>query len=181
MALTLPQLVRLAPHVPQAKLAEYLGPLNDAMHQADISTSLPRMEMFLATILHESGGLKFFREIWGPTPAQQRYEGRHDLGNTQPGDGFRFRGRGVIQITGRANYRRFGPLVGADLEGNPDLAAAPEWAFKIAATFWTTHHLNHRADEGDFEGVTRAVNGGLNGWEQRRLLLRRVKVVLGNV
>ena len=78
-----------------ARVRDYGGPLNE----------LPVLAQFLAQVMHESGGLRYVREIWGPTKAQARYEGRKDLGNTQPGDGKRFMGRDVIQVTGRANHR----------------------------------------------------------------------------
>jgi putative chitinase len=118
-------------------------------------------------------------EIWGPTPAQKRYEGRADLGNTQPGDGYRFRGRGPIQITGRANYKKYGDLLGVDLVGNPDLAAKSEYAFRIAALYWDTHNCNELADVGDFQAITRAINGGYKGLADRRKYYERAKKALG--
>ena len=178
MALTLEQLTRLAQRVPKARLGEYLEPLNASLQEAEVNTSPQRAAMFLATVLHETGGLQFFTEIWGPTETQRRYEGRRDLGNVEPGDGMRYRGRGAIQLTGRANYARYGRLLGVDLEGNPALAAEPGCAFRVAAVYWKTHHCNARADAGDFEGVTRAVNGGLAGWNSRQIWLKRVKAVL---
>src|SRR5690606_14261261 len=81
-----------------------LRPLIAAMAQYDINTPA-RAAPFLANIGHESMGLVHYTEIWGPTPAQQGYEGRSDLGNVRPGDGYRFRGRGLLQTTGRDNYR----------------------------------------------------------------------------
>ena len=91
---------------------------------------------FLAQVAHESGNFRYVREIWGPTPDQRGYEGRRDLGNTQPGDGKRYMGRGYIQITGRANYRNYGRKIGMDLENNPELAEQPDVAAKIAVEYW---------------------------------------------
>jgi predicted chitinase len=93
------------------------------------------------------------------------YEGRSDLGNTQPGDGVRYHGRGFVQITGRANYRHYGQKIGIDLEGNPDLALDPDAASKILVEYFWERSVDERALEGDWEGVRRAVNGGLNGWD----------------
>lgn len=153
-------------------------PLLAAFRSYGITTAL-RQAHFLAQILHESGGLRWLEEIWGPTPAQERYEGRRDLGNVQDGDGYRYRGRGLIQLTGRANYRRYGELLGLPLEANPDLAAQPEHAAMIAGAYWDRRGLNSRADRDDLEAVTRGVNGGLNGLEDRRRWLERAKRALG--
>lgn len=162
-----------------ARLAAiWYEPLLAAFRRYGINTAL-RQAHFLAQILHESGGFRWLEEIWGPTPAQLRYEGRRDLGNIQPGDGYRYRGRGLIQLTGRANYRRYGELLGLPLEANPDLAARPEHAAMIAGAYWQARGLNSRADRDDLEGITRAINGGLNGIEDRRRWLERAKRALG--
>ncbi|WP_245808314.1 glycoside hydrolase family 19 protein [Deinococcus hopiensis] len=121
----------------------------------------------MAQLAHESCAFQYSEEIWGPTDAQRRYEGRADLGNTQKGDGYRYRGRGWIQLTGRHNYRRFGQKLGLDLEGNPDLAARADVAAKLAAAYWTDRGLNAYADQGDFREITRRINGGYNGLADR--------------
>lgn len=126
-----------------------------------------RQAAFLAQIGHESGGLHWSVEIWGPTEAQRRYEGRRDLGNVQIGDGFRFRGRGLIQTTGRANYVATGKALGVDLIAKPELLALPELAARSAAWYWKSRNLNALADAGDFERITRKINGGLNGQAER--------------
>jgi len=141
----------------------------------DIS-SQKRMAAFLAQISHESGRLRYVREIWGPTPAQVRYEGRADLGNSQPGDGKRFMGRGLIQVTGRFNYRALTAalrLVNAkcpDFERQPEALELPEWAALSAAWYWHSRGLSKLADAGDFERITRKINGGLNGQADRLAL-----------
>ena len=117
-------------------------------------------------------------ELWGPTPAQARYEGRADLGNVEPGDGFRFRGRGLIQTTGRANYQATGNALGVDLVSEPGRLREPELAARSAAWFWREHGLNELADAGDFMRITRRINGGTNGYEQRLALFEVSKEVL---
>ena len=144
-----------------------------------------RLAAFLAQIGHESGRLQFSREIWGPTPAQARYEGRADLGNVQPGDGRRFAGRGLIQTTGRANYgatrdglRQFMPDV-PDFEANPILLEQPQWAALSAAWYWHSRGLNALADVGDFRRICLRVNGGTNGMADRLALWEKAKDALG--
>lgn len=137
-----------------------------------------RMAAFLAQVGHESGGLHWLNEIWGPTPAQSRYEGRADLGNTQEGDGFKYRGRGLIQITGRANYQRCSDALATDFIGDPDLLAQPEYAVRSAMWFWQSHGLNELADAGQFERITKIINGGLNGEGERLALYEAAKEAL---
>lgn len=143
-----------------------------------------RLAAFLAQIGHESGRLQFSREIWGPTPAQARYEGRADLGNVQPGDGRRFAGRGLIQTTGRANYgatrdglRQFMPDA-PDFEANPILLEQPQWAALSAAWYWHNKGLNALADVGDFRRITVRINGGTNGMADRLALWAKAKDAL---
>ena len=179
--LTITQLGQIMRNVSQVKRAAYLEPLNNAMQEFGI-TSLPRVAAFLAQIGHESGELVWMEELWGPTSAQKRYEPPSDLarklGNTQKGDGFRFKGRGPIQITGRDNYKRYGDLLALDLIANPALAASPAVAFRIAGLYWQRNGLNELADAGDFERITKRINGGLNGFEHRKLMLERARAVL---
>ncbi len=118
------------------------------------------------------------KEIWGPTAAQTRYEGRADLGNTQPGDGSKFRGRGLIQITGRANYAACGEALGLDLINQPTLLELPQHAAMSAAWFWSMKDLNTLADKGDFVKITRRINGGLNGQADRQGLYDKALKVL---
>lgn len=138
-----------------------------------------RLAHFMAQVGHESGNFRYMEEIWGPTQAQRGYEGRADLGNTIPGDGFRYKGRGPIQCTGRANYRRYGRAIGIDLERHPEVAAIPSVGLWVALEYWRTHGLNAKADADDVIGVTRAINGGTNGLAERKALLVRAKGILG--
>ena len=156
---------------------EWLPFIEDAMAEFGIDTP-ERRAAFLAQIGHESGGLHWSSEIWGPTPAQSRYEGRADLGNTEPGDGFRFKGRGLIQTTGRANYEATGDALGVDLISDPVQLAQPELAARSAAWFWQEHGLNELADVGDFRRITLRINGGTNGMDDRLSRWERAKGVL---
>lgn len=143
----------------------------------EINTPL-RLAHFVAQIAHESGGFRWMKEVWGPTPAQRKYEGRHDLGNICTGDGRRYAGRGCLQLTGRANYREVGARLGLDLEENPDLASDPETSILIACDFWQSRWINPIADADDITRVTKKVNGGTNGIEDRMRKLARAKEVL---
>lgn len=147
-----------------------------AMAEYGIATPA-QQAMFLAQAGHESLGLLYTREIWGPTPAQVRYEGRRDLGNTQPGDGKRFCGRGIFQVTGRANYIACGHALGMDLIANPELLETRELASRSAGWYWQAHGLNQFAD--DVDECTHRINGGENGLSLRRALWVRAKKALG--
>lgn len=151
------------------RATEYLPHLEAAMDEFDINTP-QRKAMFLAQVGHESGGLHWTVEIWGPTPAQSRYEGRADLGNTRPGDGYKFRGRGLLQTTGRDNYRATGQALGIDLWATPELLGQPALAARSAAWFWKNRGLNELADAGDNVKATKRVNGGVNGLAERQAL-----------
>jgi putative chitinase len=155
----------------------FLPFIEDAMHEFQINTPA-RVAAFLAQIGHESGGLHWLVELWGPTPTQARYETRYDLGNVAPGDGYKYRGRGIIQITGRDNYRRAGEALGVDLIAQPELLGEPGFACRSAAWFWSAHGCNELADAGKFEAITKRINGGLNGYPERLGLWEKAKEVL---
>lgn len=158
-----------------ARAEQFAPHINRACQLFEINTPA-RMAAFLAQIGHESGRLVYTREIWGPTPAQQKYEGRKDLGNTKAGDGKRYMGRGLIQTTGRANYRATHDGLSDALEGVPDFEQTPtalelpEWAALSAAWYWHSRGLNALADTGAFDAITRKINGGTNGAADRRAL-----------
>lgn len=156
---------------------KFLEPLNAAMQEYDISLSSSREAAFLAQIAHESGELRYVREIADGSA----YEGREDLGNTEQGDGTRFRGRGLIQITGRANYSECGDALGLDLLREPALLEEPRNATRSAAWFWKSRGLNEVADSGGFEIITRRINGGLTGYADRLAYFRRAQQTLGDV
>lgn len=159
------------------RATEFLPFVEAAMDEFEINTP-KRQAAFLAQIGHESGRLKYTIELWGPTPAQSRYEGRDDLGNTEQGDGYRFRGRGLIQLTGRANYIEAGDALGVELIESPSLLAEPELACRSAAWFWREHGCNELADVGDFRRITLRINGGTNGMDDRLALYEAAQAVL---
>ena len=165
----------------------FAGHLAEACAAYHITTP-ERLAAFLAQIGHESASLRYVAEVWGPTTTQRRYEGRKDLGNTQSGDGSRYRGRGLIQTTGRANYaavrdrlrRRLGPDV-PDFEAEPEQLEHLRWAVWSAADYWDWRGLNALAASGaaaDFERITRRINGGLNGQPDRLARWKRAREAL---
>lgn len=179
------QLRTIMPRLPAAKRATHLPFLQSAMTEFAIDRPA-REAAFVAQLAHESGELRFMEEIWGPTAAQRRYEPPSTLatklGNTEPGDGKRFKGRGPIQITGRANYKRFGDLLGLDLVADPPRAAVPEVAFRVAGLFWSKKGLNGLADLAtaeSFREITRRINGGFNGLADRERFYALARTVLG--
>lgn len=172
-SLSLEQLRHIMPNLKEARAAELLPLLEKAMREADI-TSKARAAAFLAQLAHESGELRYFEELADGTA----YEGRKDLGNTVPGDGPLFKGRGPIQVTGRTNYRAAGEALGVDLEKNPKRAAEPELGFRVAAWYWTSRKLNSLADAGDFLGITKKINGGTNGLAERQKYHARALAIL---
>lgn len=177
-----------------SRAAVWVGYIEHAMQAYGIESSLEQAA-FLANIGHESMGLQYPTEIWGPTPAQERYEGRADLGNTQPGDGKLYRGHGLIQVTGRSNHARVRDRLRAkfpgrsipDFEADPGALAAPEWAALSAADFWVDHRIGERANAGDFDGVCDLINrghktlkeGDANGYSDRLERYHIARRVLG--
>jgi putative chitinase len=141
-------LCALAPRAKKDLLKKLAKAAPDVLPMYGINTAL-REAHFWAQAAHETGGFKYMFEIWGPTDVQKRYEGRKDLGNTEAGDGFKYRGRGIFQLTGRANYKKYGDLLLLDLIGNPDLAADPEIALRVACEYWRSRKINDCADKDD--------------------------------
>jgi putative chitinase len=155
------ELIRIYPFA-SSKVSVYAPLLTVAMAQFEIDTPR-RQAAFLAQVGHESGQLKYTEEL----ADGHAYDGRVDLGNTSPGDGPRYKGRGLLQITGRSNYERCGRGLGIDLLSQPDVLALPENAVRSAAWFWKEHDLNQFADSDRFGSLTKQINGGYNGLDQR--------------
>ena len=181
MPITAQQLLQILPNA-GAKAAVFAPVLNTAMVRFQI-VGAKRITAFIAQIGHESGQLVYVREIWGPTAAQLRYEGRADLGNKFAGDGSKYRGRGLIQITGRANYAACGEALGLDLINHPELLELPQHAAMSAAWFWKKNGLNDLADAGDNANIGSIINTGRrgrapNGAEDRAALYARALKVL---
>lgn len=130
-----------------------------------------RLTHFMAQLAHESGGFRYMEEI----ASGAAYEGRANLGNVQPGDGKRYKGRGPLQLTGRANYREYGRALGIDFESHPEIVALPSVGLMVACRYWTEKKLNALADADHIEAITRRVNGGLNGLADRKGYLTKAK------
>lgn len=174
--LTPETLLGIMVHADPRRVTAFVRPLAERMTARGINTALRRAH-FLAQVGHESGELRYTEEI----ASGDAYEGRVDLGNTEAGDGRRFKGRGLIQLTGRANYRAFGEAIGVDLLGgdNPQrVATDPRLAVEVACWFWQARGLNALADNNDARAVTRRINGGLNGLADRLRQLDRARFFL---
>jgi len=161
--------------VNQTRIIDAVGPvLASTLAQYAINTDL-RVAHFVAQTCHEVAGYRTTEEFADGSA----YEGRADLGNTQPGDGPRFKGRGLLQLTGRANYRTMGQTLGLPLEQHPEQAGDPVISLRIACEYWKSRSLNEHADYDDIRTVTHRVNGGQNGIDDRKANLAKAKTVLG--
>ena len=156
-----------------SKPGVFLPLLNKYMPEYGINGKL-RQAAFLAQILHETGSFRWLHEL----ASGKAYEGRKDLGNTVKGDGERYKGRGCIMITGRANYAKYGRLMGIDLIKFPNKLEEPENAVWSACIYWNEMNLNVYADKGDMKTITKRINGGLNGYDDRMKFYKRAKEVL---
>lgn len=175
MKLTDEQLKKIYPYSSQASRDKYLPYLNEYFAKYEVNT-FERVCAFLAQIGHESGQLKYVEEI----ASGKAYEGRRDLGNTFAGDGVRFKGRGLIQITGRANYAAISKDLDIDFVANPDLLKEPEYAVLCAFWYWKKRDLNKYCTlkEDDFKTLTKRINGGLNGYADRVNIWNKTKEIL---
>ena len=177
--MTIDDLRAILPHSGR-RVDQFFPYLESTMQEFHID-SAPRQAAFIAQLAHESGEFRYVQEI----ASGDAYEGRRDLGNTEPGDGRRFKGRGLIQVTGRDNYRDCGHALGLPLLDQPDLLEQPEHACRSAGWFWASRGLNEKADMSDFLGISIKINGrnrstGLpNGWSDRLMYWGRAKMVLG--
>jgi putative chitinase len=152
------------------------GVFSEILDNYEINTRL-RIAHFMGQVTHECAGFITTEEF----ASGANYEGRADLGNTNAGDGRRYKGRGLIQITGRANYRYIGNLLGLPLEDNPEIAADPVTSLKIACEYWNWKKISDAADSDDLITATKRVNGGLNGLEDRRFFLQKAKNALARI
>ena len=173
------QLLAIMPRCPAERADPGAAALTAALVEAECST-VTRAAAFVAQIAWETGSLRFLIEQDGGL----RYEGRHDLGNIEPGDGPRFRGRGLIQITGRRNYQRYGERLGLDLVAQPERAAELSIAGRVAALYWLDHACGALADARDFRGITEEINGAASNGppsyhDRREGLYRTALEVLG--
>jgi len=171
---TAAQLKMIMPDAKNENIDKYLNPLNAAMKKYEINTYL-RQVHFIAQIAHESGSFKYSEEI----ASGSAYEGRTDLGNTHAGDGKKFKGRGLMQLTGRNNYTTYGNYLGIDLITAPEkVATDPIICVDVAGWYWKNRNINIYADADDVVSVTKKINGGTNGLDDRKAFLSRAKQTL---
>lgn len=195
MGITHEQLCKFFEETDEDSLLPFVDAFNNAFERFEINTP-ERIAMFMAQVGHESGGLctleenlnykperlqqifpKYFRDVdpndYGRNPekiANRVYSNRMGNGDEESGDGYRYRGRGAIQLTGKDNYTHCGNDLGVDLTENPDYLTTPEGAIASAAWFWNSRDLNKWADEGDVLTVTKKINGGTIGLDERKAL-----------
>jgi len=183
--------------------SEWVGPLDKTFKKYEINT-LQRQACFIGQCMHESGGFKQLNEnlnygakgLVGTWPsrfpnleyaaeferkpeliANKVYGGR--MGNNEEGDGWKYHGRGLIQLTGKENYENCGAGIGVDLVNEPDLLATPEYAALSAGWFWNKKGLNALADSMDIDTMTKRINGGSIGIADRKAKIEKVMNVLG--
>ncbi len=173
MTISLAQLRAIYKEGEEDNLKKFLEPLNQTCERYRINNPT-RLRYFLSQVGHESGQLRYTQEI----SSGLAYERRVDLGNTQPGDGVRYKGRGLIQITGRSNYILCGMALDLPLLETPTLLEQPLNAALSAGWYWDNKNLNALCDMNLFEQVTRRINGGLNGQADRMKLLGRAMDVI---
>ena len=166
-----------APAASQAKIIAEAGAVLAATLESYDITSRLRIAHFLGQTCEESAGYRTTEEF----ASGREYEGRQDLGNTQKGDGPRYKGRGLLQLTGRANYADYGKALAVDLVNNPTLAAQPALSLKIACEYWKRHDINADCDRDDAQAVTRKVNGGLNGLSDRIAFTQKAKTAVARL
>jgi putative chitinase len=169
-------LIAIEPRGKPAIIDGFAASLDQCTVRAVLTNKL-RLAHFLSQTAHESAGYQTTVEY----ASGAAYEGRRDLGNVVPGDGKRYRGRGLIQLTGRANYSTYGAMLGVSLEGNPPLAAAFPYAALTAAEYWNKRKINAAADADDVVRVTKIINGGTNGLADRKVRLARAQHALSDL
>jgi predicted chitinase len=153
----------------------FVSNFNKHAEEYGINTPL-RLAHIIAQFSVESDGFNTLKEY----ASGREYEGRKDLGNTHTGDGVRYAGRGAIQITGRANYKKYGDMIGVDLENHPEKALDPEIAVLVSLAYWKDHKLSDYADHDDILTITKRINGGTNGLVDRKHYLALAKKTFGN-
>ncbi|EFF82090.1 glycoside hydrolase family 19 protein [Acinetobacter haemolyticus] len=159
----------------QARADELALSANVHMRTYKILENEQRLAHFIAQLAHESGNFRYMEEI----ASGAAYEGRKDLGNMEKGDGARYKGRGPIQLTGRANYRKYGRALGIDFESNPQIVALPSIGMLVACKYWADNGLNELADKDDINLITLRINGGYNGLADRKAKLGVMKNMMG--
>lgn len=173
MRVTREQILAIMP-LSKNRVDNYLNYINGYCDKFHINTPM-RMAHYLAQIAHESAELRYTKEL----ASGKSYEGRKDLGNVHAGDGVKFKGRGLIQITGRANYEAYKAYCKFDVVSSPELLERPLGAVKSSMWWWKNHGLNELADDDDVLAITKVINGGTNGLADRKQYLERAFKVFG--
>lgn len=174
LSLSVAQMARIAVYAKAARFEPYIDAFNESLVKYQINARL-RLAHYLAQWMEESGEFRYMTEL----ASGKAYEGRRDLGNVEPGDGVRFKGRGLCQLTGRTAYRLYGEYEQVDFLAEPEMLAEQPYCIDVGGWFWTIYkHINTAADRDDLLTVTRLVNGGTNGLAARRNYLIRAKRVL---
>lgn len=173
LVLTEEKLRKIATAATSRNITTYYPLLRDFMTRYAITGTLCEAA-FLAQIIHESGSFAYTREL----ASGEAYEGRADLGNNQPGDGLRFKGRGLIQITGRNNYKQISTALGTDFVASPALLEKPDYATLSACWWWSSRGLNRLATAGEFKKITKVINGGYNGFADREKWYKKALEIL---
>lgn len=175
-SITVELLKKCSPYITTERAKVYAPILDTYVKRFELNYCVSRLAMFLAQIIHESGCFRYTKEL----ASGVGYEGRKDLGNIFPGDGVKYKGRGLLQITGRANYQEMSMLLSVDLINHPELLESPNLAVASACQWWNKRgaKLNKMADRGDIEGVTKVINGGLNGIVERCKLYTHIYHIL---
>lgn len=173
MQITSRLLRRLCPTAKQDIIDDVAAYFNKHAAAYDITTE-DRICHFFAQAAHESAHFQTLSEYADGSA----YEGRADLGNSQSGDGRRYKGRGIFQLTGRANYRLFGKQIGLDLENNPELAENAEVSVLTALEYWKNKHFNEYADDNNIDLITYRINGGYNGLAERKQYLQSMRSLI---
>lgn len=173
MRVTREQILKIMP-LAKNRVDKYINYINGYCDKFQINTPM-RMAHYLAQIAHESAELRYTKEL----ASGRAYEGRKDLGNVHAGDGVKFKGRGLIQITGRANYEAYKNYCKFDVVSTPELLERPLGAVKSSMWWWQNHGLNELADDDDVLAITKVINGGTNGLEDRKQYLERAFKVFG--
>ena len=174
--ITVEFLKKCSPYITTERAKIYAPILKVYIRRFELDYCASRLAMFLAQIIHESGCFRYTKEL----ASGEAYEGRKDLGNVNPGDGVKYKGRGLLQITGRANYQELSMLLDVDLIARPELLEEPPLAVASACQWWNkrAERLNKMADRGDIEGVTRVINGGLYGIVERAKLYTNINNII---
>lgn len=178
MNVTKEQIIKIMPNA-KNRVATYIGYINTYIREFEINTPL-RLAHYLAQIAVESGELRYTEEL-ASGAAYDTGRKAVALGNTpeKDGDGQKYKGRGLLQLTGRSNYAAYKRYCGFDVVQKPQLLARPLGAVRSSMWYWKTHGLNELADADDITLITRRINGGLNGFERRKQYLERAKEALG--